>query len=241
LRAVCAGDARALGACGDDELWSARLEHELSQRHAGAAIECWSAFVNGATLQQQLGTFERLRPLAADLFVAAVEGDDDFLTTLLAARGEPAEAAAPGLPPALSTAAHFKLRPRDVPAAVRQALDVLLELDRRCKASASSLLVLYVPSALDVEASDLGPEWRDAIQRLELETADLRVTDRMATQLVGELAARGVAVLDLRRALREDPRPCYWRSRAGLNVAGHEVVARHALPDFERAALAHMR
>src|SRR5262249_55044368 len=150
-------------ACSNEETWAAQLERELARSHRDGAVECWNAQALGATLQQQLGTFERLRPLAPDVFVVALDGRQDFEATLLAERAAQRGAERTkasdllvhderaGADEFVHALVRFKRRPDDIGTALQIALDLTLELDRRCRSAGAGLIVLYVPPANDVE------------------------------------------------------------------------------------------
>jgi hypothetical protein len=255
FRAVFTGDGRTLTACAESEAWPALVERELARLHPGSALECWNATAPGATLQQQLGTLKRVSDLTPDLLVVALDGDDDLLATLRVARvaatlrkkrardagPAPESVSSQGNAAALTTLAHFRDVPADTAVAVHTAVGTTLEIQELCRSSGARLLVLYVPSAIDVEWSDVAPEVAREAERLQLTRAGLHAMDQLATQYLGELRKRGIDVFDCRRVLRDAPYPCYWRTRSGLNLAGQRVVARGVQPALVRASDARRR
>lgn len=246
LRIVCAGEERAFGSGASDECWPALVEHELRKRHAQVSLEVWNAFAPGATLQQQLGTFERLRPQLPDVFVISVSGVVDFIATLRASKlvarahasstdaGNPLAPLPP--PPAdlsratLEAMQRLHDRARDGVGSVETALELVLEAQRRCADAKARLIVLYAPSRLDVQRTELEPELAAEIARLELDLGDFGAVDSLASLFLRQLRERGVETVDLRTQLGARGGAAFWRSNSALNLEGQRIVAQELTP-----------
>src|SRR5262249_39710910 len=114
-------------------------------------------------------------------------------------------------------------------------LDYLLG---RFQAEAASigagLLVVVIPTKLEVEGSTVRDDVQHAMQILDLHYDAVAFDDEIRSRMMALPAALGLPAVDLlprlRTAFAGHGRPQFWSVDWHLNVDGHEAVARHLAP-----------
>ena len=213
LRVLVTGDALVSWGFENAQAFPARLEERLAARLGQGRVECLDAATPGHGPYSQVGALERLADLAPDVVVAVVCGGDDFLEALrfydhfhgLAPRDasrwsqelERARELAPEAPGDLLAALKlFQEQPLAARRGLQAALELAREMDRVCRQHGASLLVVYAPSALEVDPSRRAA-WQPAFQALGLQQPGLRMIERLGASLVRSLGEEGIGSLDL--------------------------------------------
>lgn len=178
---VCGDENVACVARAGDGLAGA-LQMELSELVAGRVIACVDASAPGQFPDAYAATFDALSARDTAALVVAFDPRTDFAETSRARRGPRAEQA---------RSARARPAKGALPAAkrqiVRHALDVLCELQGRCRKHGCSLVVVMLPAS-DAEAAS-------SVQR------------RMAAELVAALRARSVRVADAQMLVTDGGSP----------------------------------
>jgi len=251
LRVLVTGDSHTDGVCDNHESWANRLEAALLARHPERTIEVLNAARGGYSLYQYLGVLEKYLSLEPDVFIACVYGGNDFdeLLTLhhlfartirppgyrlyskQVARAE--EICRVALPQAFFQLKYFAAQPEERAPAVEAATAVVREMQRVCRLRDVRLILAYLPALPDVQAGRYDGVVERLADALDLDDDELAAADRMADELLANVAALGVETVDLRPAFRAADERLYWVRDHHLNLAGHALVARELLPLFE--------
>ncbi|MBK8179954.1 MAG: SGNH/GDSL hydrolase family protein [Planctomycetes bacterium] len=255
LRVLVTGDSHTDGVCHNSESFPNLAEKALRQRaHAEAvqrgesfdpqAIEVLNAGKGTFSFFNYLGLLERRLDLKPDVFVVTVYGGNDFEEVLWpwhdygydGPRPEGAgryleqiEAAKKVqkrcLSQALVSLKLFDTYPEQQEIAVRAGAAVMEKIQALCRERGIRLLVLYLPSRPDVEPLHPDLKLRKLLAALELETAALASTDRMADQLLAKLAGLGIETVDLRPVFLQSKESAYWNFDWHINLVGHRLAA----------------
>jgi lysophospholipase L1-like esterase len=253
LRVLVTGDSHTDGWCDNAESFSNLLEAELARRNPGRTVEVLNAGNAGYSFHNYLGVLAKWRALAPDVFVVCVYGGNDFRDVLAPAayfRREPPwpfpeeeqeevalgrRLSIAGMTNAFRSLFWFRRHPESAERALADALELCAMMSDECREMGTRLVVLYLPTAVDVDR-ELRPElFRRWIRKLGFSAEDLAIHARMGERLLAQLRAAGIETLDLTEALRARGEPCYWARDLHLNLAGHAVVAEAMVPIVERA------
>lgn len=239
LRLLVTGDSHTDGICNNAEGFPALLAERL-----GAGVDVANAGKSGYSFYNYLGVLETFAGLEPDLFVVCVYGGNDYAEVLLphhyhqrlpwpdpefmgreklAAVREYLSAGV--LPQGFMQATLFQKNPELEPLCA-EAVGLLVDaIGRRCAERSMPWLVVYIPSALEVQPERYDPELSRAVADLELDEASLGAVGRLTEVLFERLRARGVEVLDLRPVFREQDRELYWHTDHHLNLEANQLVA----------------
>lgn len=248
LRVILCGDSHLEGVVPYRETAGAVLERALGALDAPESVEVLNGSSGGYDFYNYLGFLERSLPLEPDVFVAVVYGGNDFLGILPIhayfervllefpgrAAGESLRNLASRNQGAVSQGFQQLMRfvesPRSAELALDGAVRATLALRAVAQASGVALLVAYLPPMHDVRPQDMREDIEALLAILGYGPEALTTTDRLAERWMEAVAAEGIAVVDLRPALRASDRRAYWRSDHHLDTHGHELVARELLP-----------
>jgi hypothetical protein len=252
LRVLVTGDSHTDGWCDNAESFANLLEAELARRNPGRSVEVLNAGNAGYSFHNYLGVLAKWRALAPDVFVVCVYGGNDFRDVLAPAayfRREPPwpfpeeeqeevalgrKLSIAGMTNAFRSLFYFRRHPEGAERALADALELCGEMSAACRALGTRCVVLYLPTAVDVDR-ELRPElFRRWIRKLGFSEEDLAIHARLGERLLADLRAAGVETLDLTEALRARGEPCYWERDLHLNLVGHAVVAGVLVPVVER-------
>lgn len=247
-RVILCGDSHLEGVVPYRETACAVLERLLGEHDDASSIEVLNGASGGYDFYNYLGFLERSLPLRPDVFVVVVYGGNDFLGLLpVHAYFErvllefPGRAAGERLG---KLAAHnhgavsqgfqqivrFVESPRSAELALDGAVRATLELRAVAEANGIALLVAYLPPMHDVRPQDMREDLDALVSLLGYGPEALATTDRLAERWMAAVAAEGIAVVDLRPALRASEERAYWRTDHHLDTRGHEIVARELFP-----------
>jgi hypothetical protein len=255
-RIFVTGDSHTEGAVDNDESFASRLE-QLSRAGGAPGWDVINAGVGGTGPHNYLGMTRLHADLQPDLVIVGLYSGNDFQNVLamdaaLADRPlvrdrdysdtiKAATARWPDyIPQGFNQAFLFKRMPQMVAEALDSSVAVLSTLADECAARGSRVLVLLLPSKLDVEDDDAAVI--DAVlAALKIDREDFAANMRLARQVGERLAARGVPVVDatdaLRTAASRTDKPLYWRHDHHLSTTGHFVVARLLAQEIARLKL----
>lgn len=255
LRVLITGDSHVDGVGNNAEMVAAQLEGLWAKAHPGETVEALNAGVGGYCAYNYIGVLEKYLELEPDAFVAVFYGGNDFAdglvyrhffertqrpegSSLYPELMEPALEAFPGaVAQCFDQLIYLARNPGEVPLAVESAAQVLDEIGRICAHRGIAFVCVYLPPAIDVEWEH-HREAFDFVQRtLELSDEDVRLTDRMAEELLAHLRGQGIRVLDAREVLAGAAAagPHYWTADQHLAPAGHRRLAEALVPELEAA------
>jgi hypothetical protein len=207
-----------------------------------ADIEVLNAGIGGTGPHSALALLNKHADLAPDLFIATLFVGNDFaealrhsdLVTGRVAKQRDAEyfarahAAAQEQPVVMAQGFNqaylFRYREGDADVALDVTLAVYLEIERVCRERGVELLVVVLPTKVDVDADD-AETIEGLMAALDLSAADWESNADLARRFCDELTAAGIDCLDPSVAMAAEPRPLYWRADHHLNPTGHRLVA----------------
>ena len=245
------GDSHLEGACALADTAAGRVAAAL----AGADLQVLNAACGGYSAHQYLGVLEDLcddlpgelvdpdRPVDLEALVVGVYGGNDWTEVLRLAhwnartdrpRGWGRDNAriapwrathAPALAQAVDAAVYLRNNPTEADRALAETLAVCEELSRHAERRGIRLLVLYLPSALEVEP-ERHPDHFDALLAdLELTADQLAEVHGLGDRFLAGLGDLGVDFRALRPAFRASPVQLFWDRDLHLVPDGHALVA----------------
>lgn len=248
VRVILCGDSHLEGLVPWSETTTALLEIGLRGRLRSRSVEVLNGAKGGYDINNYVGFLEYSLALKPQVFVVVVYGGNDFAGLLVmhaylerfelkypdrkmqARITAAAERHMAPMAQAFHQIAHFKGRPRNAQIALDASIRALRDMHASATKAGVALICAYLPPQHDVRPQDMRAELDELIEHFDFSEDDLRITDRLADQLLDELDSQGLNVVDLRPALRAEPERTYWESDHHLNTRGHHVVARELLP-----------
>jgi lysophospholipase L1-like esterase len=244
---LVAGDSHAEGVCDNAESFANRLEARLAQDDPGRSIEVLNAGTAIYSFYNYLGTLEKYADWKPDVFVTAYFGGNDFVeavhlrhyflgTTgpaqprdywaqLRALQDVGNEALAQGL----NSMLYFRRFPDQIDQALQAAIDVSVEIERKCRELGIPWIAVYIPSAFDGPQPEAKKRLARARRLVDLSDADVAVHNRLADRLLAVLRARGVAVIDMRDHFEAEGGPWYW-SELHIDLKAQQRIAELLYP-----------
>ncbi len=249
LRVLVAGDSHTDGALENPENFTRLLELGLAEQRPGQCIEALNTGVPGYGFWHYMGVLEKFRDWQPQAFVVLAYGGNDFLDVLnpwhyyhrtstpprsqaywskIAAAQAVSSA---GVANAFNELIFFQFYPEEMELAVRGAIELTLEMQRRCQKRRIPMLVVYLPLAFQAGKvnSEMIARTKEA---LALSDFDLELYDRLADRWLGEIRAQGVDVIDLRTVFPANREHLYWED-LHINIEGHKAVAQAILPRLQ--------
>ena len=261
LRVLVSGDSHTDGVVANADSFANVLEALLAERDPSRTVDVLNAGVGNTTFPHYLGTLVKYLPLEPDVFICAVYGGNDFglLPTLTARLFEtklevpPAEYWGPlgeldklsgvGVLAGAVRAQIYNQRwrlafyPEEQELSLELALDYVREMQRICEQRGMRLILVYLPSADEVEPELLQRLVESFDEHLGFDEGERTIMPRLVQRFLSTLEAEGVEVLDTRPVLRaaagavptaDGPRdrqePLFWREDLHLARRGHRLV-----------------
>lgn len=240
-RVLVIGDSHAAGVCGYRESFAGHLEDLLVAK--GRDAEVLNASCGGYSFYQYLGALERTIDLAPHVLVLAVYGGNDFDVALgayyyFAGTPRPWK---PGIErdalvsggqihngavfQAFSALAYFSHHPEQVDVALAIARDATADIATLCARNSITPLVMYIPSAVEVEWAPNAELFGQLKQHFKLEDADIARGGELGDRYLASVRELGLETLDLREHFADPAAKYYWRSDFHLALDGHRVAA----------------
>ena len=230
----------------DGVVFNAESFVNLIEACLGAGAEVLNGGHGYYSAHNYLGFYDWARELRPDVFVVALFSGNDFLDVL--AHGEQTGAlqvpdrpvgyreslarigtiqgepyAGPGQ--GLNQAFFFRHFPHLERVSLMTVQRNLSELAERCRSDSTALLIVVLPTLLDVEWEHDGLRNRQAVDRLPLTPEQLAVNRRLSVGLMEWLAQEQIPHLDLLPAMLPAAGTLYWKRDHHLSLDGHRVVA----------------
>jgi len=128
---------------------------------------------------------------------------------------------------------YFKTFPNMVDASLDRTADLFAKIKELCDEQKIPLLVVLIPTKVDVEwSSD-----RDVLNKIKagltLSDDDVRLNERIKDRLAQRLAAMGIRYVDVLDDMRKDGRKMFWISDYHLDTIGHDLVAKKILEQYK--------
>jgi hypothetical protein len=127
---------------------------------------------------------------------------------------------------------------RTFPALVDRAVEItareLEKIQARCARDGAKLLVVLLPTKMDIEWATDAERLAHVRERLALTDDDLALPRRLSARLQGRLAAASVPYVDLTDRLQQARGKLYWKEDYHLNDQGHDLAAQVVFERIER-------
>ncbi len=242
FRILVTGDSQVDGVVNNRESFPNRLEEFLNARVGSGVFEVINGGVGYYSPQNYAGFLEKYLYLVPDVYVVVIYAGNDYLGALKhEVRGE--RLRIPPRPPGYLEQLEKVRAPGPVSQALNQiyffknypelrvqALDLtkreLQRIAASCKADRIRLVVLLLPTKLDVEYETDGPRLDGAVATLGLTPEDLAVNRRLTEKLNEWLEGNEIEHLDLFSCPKQSDALYFWTQDHHLSSAGHEWVAR---------------
>ena len=256
LRIVITGDEQVAGACPNPTTFAGLLEAALRRQRPGERIEALNAGVVGYSFFNYLGVLARSLELDPDVFVLTVSSGSDFLeglriNCLLAGRKfwrsadgarEAFQAARqvsrPALEQGFESLHYFREHRPQGQRAYKVALDATLAVRDLCAEHGIELVVLHLPSAIDVEWKRHAAVFEQLGETLGIEQRYMNTNLRLVAPYLQELQRIGVAVIDLEETLAGSEQPLYGADDFLITPAAHALIAERLLERLDELGLA---
>jgi hypothetical protein len=242
-RVLVLGDSHTSGLVSNDESFATLLEGRLAVHANWQGVDVLNAGVPYTGPRTYLQTLEKRRALAPDVVVAVCFTGNDFWDDLKTnyllegwtppvgdapyrQRIESVAARWPG--PAsqgFNQAYRFRAFPWEVEKSLALATASFRALQARCSELSLRLLVVVLPTKMEVEPED-DREVQEAVRAaLELTPDDLELLTTLGQRLAANLRAAGLEVVEPLEAMRAAEHPLYWRTDYHLGMRGHAWLA----------------
>lgn len=248
IRILVAGDSHTCGLCNNSENFCSELERKLGARRPGKSIEALNTGVGGYHFLNYLGMLYRFQSFEPQVFVCTIFGGNDFtefywLYLHFTHRPPPTgtgkqhrrlQAAIAASPDAcgqgLSALDVLRNQPGERRIMAFGALQMCLEMQRVAEKRGIRIVFVYVPSPFEFVWPKPEARYVRARDALELKDEDAVLLKDLSKQLLDELRAKGLPVVDMRPRFAAEPVPPYWRTDFHINVRGHELIADELTP-----------
>jgi hypothetical protein len=265
-RILVTGDSHMDGVVNNSESFANRLEVLLNQSSDNKSSDNESSdssifeVFNGGTgyygPYNYAGFLKKFLHLQPDMFVVVLYIGNDFMDAIQTAairqqihiperpegytdRLQQAAAQNPGaIAQGLNQAYFFKTYPELQTAVVEIAYQQFLDIAHLCSDKGIELLVLTLPTKMDMPAGSTKPSWENTARTLGLSAEDIESNKHMGRLLLEKLSMAGVAVLDPFDVMTQSPPPLFWEADYHLNHSGHDRLAQIVFEYLDRSVLA---
>jgi hypothetical protein len=243
VRILVTGDSHVDGMCNNSESYPNLLEAALSRDNSAQTVEVVNLGDRGYSFFNYLGVAEKYSGLGAKLFVVTVYGGNDFLEVLLPARYFAREAAPPrsdlqreqaskaesvsfsAWVQGVASVAWFRDHPEEIDRSLSLSIDCVKRIRRVCESHGTTLLVVYLPSALEIESGRMHERIESATSAAGLDDSALLQHAEIGRRFLRRVHAEGIETFDTSPALLASDHAMFWFRDMHLSVAGHQVVA----------------
>jgi len=128
---------------------------------------------------------------------------------------------------------YFKTFPHMLDESLERTADLFARIKDLCDEQKIPLLVVLIPTKVDVEWNS-DREVLDRIKAgLSLSDEDVRLNERIKDRLAQRLASMGIHYVDMLDAMRKDGRKMFWTSDYHLDTDAHDLVATKLLDQYK--------
>ena len=243
VRVLVTGDSNIDGVLYNDESFPSRLECLLNSAGADKAFEVLNGGTGYYCPQNYSGFLRRHLFLRPDVFVVVFYAGNDFVETLLVAehKGEfrspqrpagyyaklrEAESAVPGcVGQGLNQIYCFKRFPAVKAPVLELAAKEFEAIRDLCRREEIGLLVLALPTKLEVEWDSDKDRLNRARAMLDLSDEDLGINQELTQSLLARLKEMGITCLNLLDSMKGKDEALFWKTDHHLNPKGHALLA----------------
>lgn len=237
VRVLVTGDSHTDGVVYNAESFPNLLEQKLNSTPGASEFEVINGGTGYYTFQNYAGFLRKYLYLKPDYFIVTVYTGNDFMEAVAAA-AKSGRLAVPSTPfwyrlklrlapeplvsQALNQIIYFKTSPQMKEEALEIARRQLKEIRDTCLENNIRLVVVFLPTKLDVED-------RSRLQGIKnsfgLTDAEANVNRELTVSLTGWLERQSVKCLDMTPYMSGKSDSLFWEKDYHLNVKGHKSVA----------------
>ena len=237
VRVLVTGDSHTDGVVYNMESFPNLLEQKLNSTPGALRFEVINGGTGYYTFQNYAGFLRKYLDLKPDYFIVTVYTGNDFMEAVAAAAkaGQFAPpntpfwyrlklrlAPAPLVSQALNQIIYFKASPQMKGEALEIARRQLKEISETCLQNNVRLVVVFLPSKLDVEDRS---RLREVKNSFGLTEAEANVSQDLKGSLIDWLERQDVKYLDMAAYMSGKSDALFWEKDYHLNVRGHKLVS----------------
>ena len=239
------GDSHTDGVVYNAESFPNLLEQKLNSTPGAPKFEVINGGTGYYTFQNYAGFFRKYLYLKPDYFIVTIYTGNDFMESIAAAvkagqltapstpfwyRLKLRLAPAPLVSQALNQIIYFKAAPQMKEVALEIARRQLKEISDTCLQNNVRLVVVFLPTKLDVEDRD---RLREVKNSFGLTDAEANVNQDLKGALINWLVRQDVKYFDIAAYMSGNSDALFWEKDYHLNVRGHKLVSDALYADAE--------
>ncbi len=244
IRILVTGDSQTDGVVYNAESFCNQLEYLLNRGEKNPRYECINGGIGHFGPQHYSGFLKRFLYLKPDVFVVVVYTGNDFLDTFYIEESsgrlqtplrppgyhdkllEADEMLSGSLAQSLNQIFFFKTFPELMGKAVEITTIHIEIINQICKDNKIKLLVVLLPTKLDIELHMDRDRIMAASKIMQLSEKDFGIIRQLTEALISWLTKRKINYIDLYSPMKKKLRKLYWKKDHHLNGRGHRVIAR---------------
>jgi hypothetical protein len=244
VRILVTGDSQTDGVVYNSESFSNHLEYLLNRQVQNNRYECINGGVGHYGPQHYSGFLKRFLYLKPDVYVVVFYTGNDFLDTFyiedvngrLQTPMRPAgyhnklleadKVLTGSIAQSLNQIFFFKTFPGLMEKAIEITMTHMEIINQVCRDHNIKLLVVLLPTKLDIELHTDRERIIAASKVMELSEKDFGITRELINMLISCLHDNNINYLDLFSYMKRKNRKLYWKKDHHLNCRGHRMVAR---------------
>jgi lysophospholipase L1-like esterase len=238
IRILVTGDSQVDGVINNSESCCSILENLLNKAVHCRHYEVINSGVGYYCPHNYLGVIKKYLYLAPDIFIVTLYGGNDFIETCALmgcqrsndheyyAKLKKVRSFNPGgLGQGLNQLYYFKFYPKSLEISLKAVMDDFHSINEICDSHNIILIVLLLPSKIDIEWPTDDLRLNKCKELLNLTDAALQINTKLLDALSVRLDNNKINYLNLYDYLKGKDRKLFWNEDYHLNDYGHQIVA----------------
>jgi lysophospholipase L1-like esterase len=238
IRILVTGDSHIDGVINNSESCCTILQNMLNQAADGQLYEVINSGTGYYFSRNYLGLIQKYLYLAPDVYIVILYGGNEFLKTcsLIGCRKsdnpgyyaklrEVRSFNPGGVAQGLNQIYYFKNVPESMEICVKSATDDIYAIKQICELHNITLIVLLLPSKIEIEWSTDELSLNKSKELLELTDADLQKNLKILDKIASLLNNQQISYLNLFDYMKGKDHKLFWNKDYHLNDYGHKVIA----------------
>ncbi len=238
IRILVTGDSHIDGVIDNSESCCTILENMLNQSFHDKRYEVINSGTGYYFPLNYLGIIKKYLYLAPDIYIVIVYGGNDFIETCgligckksnnsdYYAKLKNVKSFNPGgLAQGLNQIYYFKYYPESLEIAFKSVTDNIHSIKEICESNHIILIVLLLPSKMELEWSTDGLRLDRCKDLLKLSDADLQINSKLMNMMSTWLNNNKINYLNLSDYMKGNEHKLFWNEDYHLNDYGHKVIA----------------
>ncbi len=238
IRILVTGDSHIDGVINNSESCCTILQDMLNQAADGQLYEVINSGTGYYFSRNYLGIIQKYLYLAPDVYIVILYGGNEFIKTcnLIGCR----KSANPGyyaklrevrsfnpggVAQGLNQIYYFKNVPESMKLSIKSATDDLYAIKQICELNNITLIVLLLPSKIEIEWSTDELRLNKSKELLGLTDADLQINLQLLGKIAVWLNNQRINYLNLFDYMKGKDHKLFWNRDYHLNDYGHQVIA----------------